>query len=231
MAQKAKKTIEDSVESEIEQNATPAANTAEQEATSTEEQLDEEEREFRALRRDLPGVKGGSAAGIVSVKVDKTPGKNKFFRALPNFTPIMRIVDTEVGMERQYFAVTDEMVAALAGIGITVSDHTLYFTVTTDGNYRVVPVRIAEDSESENEYNKTRELGLITSFDKWVRLYTDRSNGCYKVYEAPDGRYGEPQFPALKPARIIKLAFRDKGRLIDSPEHALFKKWAARDSD
>jgi hypothetical protein len=27
------------------------------------------------------------------------------------------------------------------------------------------------------------------------------------------------------------LAFRDKGRLVDSPEHPLFKKWAARDSD
>ena len=45
------------------------------EPTSTEEQLDEEEREFRALRRDIPGVKGVSAAGIVSIKVDKTPGQ------------------------------------------------------------------------------------------------------------------------------------------------------------
>jgi hypothetical protein len=35
----------------------------------------------------------------------------------------------------------------------------------------------------------------------------------------------------LKPAKIFKLAFRDKGRLIDSPEHILFRKWAARDVD
>jgi hypothetical protein len=154
-----KKTVAEN-ESAIEPNTTPTANTAEQEKT-IEEQLDDEEREFRALKRDLPGVKGGSAAGIVSVKVDKTPGKNKFFRTLPDFRPIMRIVDTEVGMEKQFFAVTDEMVAALAGIGITVSDHTLYFTVTTDGNYRVIPVRIAEDAESENEFNRTREAGLL----------------------------------------------------------------------
>jgi hypothetical protein len=230
MAQKAEaeKTVAES-ESAIEPTTTPTATPAEQEK-KVEEELDEEEREFRALRRDLPGVKGGSAAGIVSVKVDKTPGKNKFFRTLPGFRPIMRIVDHEVGMERQFFAVTDEMVAALATIGITVSDHTLYFTVTTDGNYRVIPVLIAEDSENQNEYNATRERGLIDGLDHWVRLYTDRANGCYKVFRAPDDRYGEPQFPALKPARIIKLAFRDKGRLIDSTEHPLFKKWAALDS-
>ena len=37
--------------------------------------------------------------------------------------------------------------------------------------------------------------------------------------------------PMLKPAKIFRLAFRDKGRLIDSPEHTLFQKWAARDRD
>ena len=42
----------------------------------TEEELDEEEREFRALRRDLPGVKGASAAGIVAISVGKAPTKN-----------------------------------------------------------------------------------------------------------------------------------------------------------
>jgi hypothetical protein len=41
----------------------------------------------------------------------------------------------------------------------------------------------------------------------------------------------EPQWPDLKPAKIFRLAFRDKGRLVDSAEHPLFKKWAARDSD
>ena len=33
----------------------------------------------------------------------------------------------------------------------------------------------------------------------------------------------------LKPAKIFRLAFRDRGRLIDSPQHELFQRWAARD--
>ena len=93
-----------------------------------------------------------------------------------------------------------------------------------------MPVRQANADGEQNEYNRTKEIGLIQGIDEWVRLYTDQENRCYKVFPAPAGRFAEPQWPDLKPAKIFRLAFRDKGRLIDSAEHALFKKWAARDS-
>jgi hypothetical protein len=197
----------------------------------TDEQLDEEEQEFRALRRDLPGVRGASAVGIVAVGVAKIPGKNEFFRTHTDFRPVVPIVDLEVGMERQFFAVSDEMVEALTSIGISVTDHTLYLTVTSRGAIKIVPVRGANADGEQNEYNRTKEIGLIQGITEWVRLYTDLENRCYKVFPAPVGRFAEPQWPALKPAKIFKLAFRDKGRLIDSPEHPLFQRWAARDKD
>jgi hypothetical protein len=195
------------------------------------EQLDEEEAEFRSIRRDLPGAKGASAAGIVTMSVGKTPTKNEFFRTHPEFRPIVPIVDLEVGMERQFFAVTGEMVEALNGIGITVTDHVLYLTITSRGAIRIVPVRQAGGDGEQNEYNRTKEIGLVQGIDEWVRLFTDQENHCYKVFPAPAGRFGEPQWPELKHAKIFRLAFRDKGRLVDSTEHPLFKKWAARDSD
>jgi hypothetical protein len=194
------------------------------------EQLDEEEQEFRALRRDLPGVQGASAAGIVAISVGKTPPKNEFFRTKPDFRPIISMVDIEVGMEKQFFAVTPEMVAALHGIGITVSDHVLYLTVTSRGALRIVPVRLAGNDGEQNEYARTKEIGLTQGITEWVRLYTDLENHNYQVFPAPAGRFADPTWPDLKPARIFKLAFRDKGRLLDSTEHPLFKKWAARDS-
>ena len=49
------------------------------------EQLDAEEAEFQAIRRDLPGVKGSSAIGIVAISVGKVPGKNEFFRTHRGF--------------------------------------------------------------------------------------------------------------------------------------------------
>jgi hypothetical protein len=195
------------------------------------EQLDEEEAEFRRLRRDLPGVKGVSAVGIVSIGVAKIPGKNEFFRTHPEFRPVVPIVDLEVGMERQFFAVTDEMVEALASIGISVTNHTLYLTVTSRGAVKIVTARGADMDGEQNEYNRTKEIGLIRGETEWVRLFTDLENRCYKVFPAPAGRFAEPQWPTLKPAKILKLAFRDKGRLIDSTEHPLFQRWAARDTD
>jgi hypothetical protein len=115
-------------------------------------QLDEDEAQFRKLRRDLPGVKGASAIGIVAIGVGKIPGK-------------------------------------------------------------------------------TKEIGLLDGIKQWVRLYTDQENKVYKVFPAPADRFADPIWPELKPAKIFRLAFRDKGRLIDSTEHPLFKKWAARDRD
>jgi hypothetical protein len=64
---------------------------------------------------------------------------------------------------------------------------------------------------------------------EWVRLYTDQENKCYRVFPAPADRFADPVWPELSQAKIFKLAFRDKGRLVDSTEHPLFLKWAARD--
>jgi hypothetical protein len=197
----------------------------------SDEELDEDEQEFRALRRDLPGVKGASAVGIVSIGVSKIPGKNEFFRTAADFRPVVPIVDLEVGMEQQFFAVTDDMVVALAGIGISVSLHTLYLTVTSRGAVRIIPVRCPDQDGDQNEYARTKELGLIRGTTEWVRLFTDLENRVYKVFPAPAGRFSDPIWPELKPAKIFRLAFRDKGRLIDSPEHPLFQRWAARDKD
>ena len=187
----------------------------------TPEELDEEEQEFRALRRDLPGVKGASAVGIVSIGVAKIPGKNEFFRTHPEFRPVVPIVDLEVGMEKQFFAVTDEMVEALAGIGITVTDHTLYLTVTSRGAVRIVPVRHAGADGEQNEYARTKEIGLTAGHRQLGAPVHRPGEQVYKVFPAPAGRFADPIWPALKPAKIFRLAFRDKGRLIDSPEHAL----------
>jgi hypothetical protein len=197
----------------------------------SDEELDEEEKEFRSMRRDLPGIKGASAVGIVSINVSKTPGKNEFFRTHPEFRPAVSLVNLEVEMEHQFFAVTDAMVEALASIGITVSDHVLYLTVTSRGAVCIVPIRCPDAEGNVNEYVRTKEQGLIDAMTRWVRFYTDLKNKNFKVFEAPVGRFDEPIWPELKPAKIFRLAFRDKGRLVDSVDHPLFKRWAARDRD
>jgi hypothetical protein len=190
-------------------------------------ELDADEKEFRALRRDLDGVKGTGAAGIVTIAVSKTPGKNEFFRTHPTFHPIVSMVSIRQGMDDHFFVVTPDMAAAFRAIGITASDHILYFTVTAEGATTVVPVRQGTGDREQNEYARTKEIGLVRARDEWVRLWTDEDNKVYKVYPAPQGHFSDPQWPDLKPAEIFRLAFREKGRLIDTTEHPLFLKLAA----
>jgi hypothetical protein len=223
MSDKAEKKIPPQTEPEVENDGVGIP-------PETSEELDADEREFRALRRDMDGVKGASAAGIVTISVGKIPGKNEFFRTHPEFRPIVPIVNVEIGMDKHYLAVAPDMVAPLAGIGITVSDYALYLTTTSRGAIRIVPVRQASGDGEQNEYDRTKEIGLLQGIEEWVRLYADLENRAYQVFPAPAKRFGEPQWPELKPAKIFKLAFRDKGRLIDSAEHPQFKKWAARDA-
>ena len=196
----------------------------------TEEELDEEEKEFRALRRDVPGVKGAAAAGILTIGVGKQPSpKNVFYRTYRTFTPIVPMVIVEVGMDHHFIAVMPNMVEPLASMGITVADHTLYLTVTPEGGLRIIPVRGPNAEGEQNEWERTKEMALIEAMGAWFRMYTDRANNAYKNFPAPDGRYGDPKWPELKPAKIIRMAFKDKGRLIESTDHILVQKWAGRD--
>jgi hypothetical protein len=195
-----------------------------------EEELDEDEKEYRALRRDLPGVKGAADAGMLTISVGRQPvPKNEFYRTHKEFRPVMALVNVEAGMDRHYLAVTDSMIQPLKDLGITVTDHLLYLTVTPRGGLRIIPICGPNANGEQNEYARTKETALIDGMDGWVRMYTDLENNAYKSFPAPAGRFGEPKWPEIKQAKMVRMAFRDKGRLIDSTEHVIVQKWAARD--
>ena len=77
----------------------------------------------------------------------------------------------------------------------------LYLTVTARGALRIVPVRHANDDGEQNEYARTKEIGLIQGMDEWVRLYTDHENRCYKVFPAPAGRLASRNGRTSSPRR------------------------------
>jgi hypothetical protein len=182
------------------------------------------------LRRDLPGVKGSAEAGLIAISVGRQPApKNEFYRTNKEYRPVFPLVSVEAGMDRHFIAVMPNMVAPLAAIGITVTDHTLYLIISPRGALRIIPV-VGPNAEGEqNEWARTKELALVDGIDGWHRMYTDKEGNCYKSFPAPAGRFGEPNWPIIKPAKITRLAFRDRGRLIDGVDHILFQKWAGRD--
>ena len=167
----------------------------------SEEELDEEEREYRALRRDLPGAKGAADIGMLTISVGRQPTpKNVFYRAHKTFRPVVPLVNVEVGMDRHFIAVMPNMIEPLASIGITVTDHILYLTITPEGGLRIVPVRGPNAEGEQNEWDRTKEMALIEAMNGWVRMYTDKVNKAYMSFPAPVGRYGEPNWPDINQA-------------------------------
>lgn len=193
------------------------------------EHLDEDERMLRMLRIDLASS-GSPPSGIVSVGVSDRFPKREFFRSHLE-TIMINLVDHAVGMEVEYHAVVPEMIAELASIGIDALPFKLFFTLTAEGGHKIVPVRQGDIDGSINEWTRTKEVALARAQQVWVRVISDRVNGRYRVFEAPPGRFPEPVFPDMKWPKLVRLAFTDRGRLIDSVDHPLFRKWSARDGD
>src|SRR6516162_5205273 len=132
----------------------------------TEEELDEEEKEFRALRRDIPGVKGAGEAGMLTVSVGKQPSpKHIFYRTHATFRPIVPLVTVVAGMDVHFVAVLPHMIEPLAGMGIMVADHTLYLIVTEEGGFRIIPVRGPNTEGEVNEWDRTKEMSLLAGVE------------------------------------------------------------------
>ena len=107
-------------------------------------------------------------------------------------------------MEKHFFAVDPGMEVPLQGIGISFAEHTLYLTISPRGAIHVIPI----NCETDNEYNRTKEIGLLDGVKRWVRLYTDRrtkSTRCFLRRRAASmNRIWPPaersqDFPALLP--------------------------------
>ena len=193
------------------------------------EQLDEDERMLRALRLDLPGT-SNAPSGIISISVSDRFPRREFFRSYPE-TVIINLVDHAVGFDVEYHAVAPSMIAELASIGIDALPFRLFFILTAEGGHKIVPVRQADIDGSTNEWNRTKEVVLTRAQQEWVRAISDRANGKYRSFPAAPGRFPEPVFPDLKWPKLVRLAFTDRGRLIDSVDHPLFRKWSSRDGD
>ena len=198
----------------------------------TEEELDEEEQEFRALRRDLPGVKGASAAGIVAISVGKAPAKNEFFRSHPEFRPIIPMVNCEMGMEKPILCGDARHGGAAGGhrhLGYRPCPLSHHHLARCGADRSGAAGQQRRRAERVRPHQGNRHAAGARAVG--AAVHRSWKTAATRFFPHQQTGSPTPQWPTLKPAKIFRLAFRDKNRLIDSPEHTLFQKWAARDRD
>jgi hypothetical protein len=194
------------------------------------EAIDEEEREFMRLRRDVPGVKGASDIGLLTVSIGRQPSpRNEFYRTNVDFRPVVDLVTVEAGMDKHFIAVDPCMVETLHNLGISTAEYTIYLIISPRGSLRAIPVRRAGEDGTQNEWDRTKEIALLDGVEAWHRMYVDRESGGYKSFPAPRDRFGEPCWPVIKHAKLFRMLFRDRGHLILDTNHMYVQRWAGRD--
>jgi hypothetical protein len=196
-------------------------------------ELDEDERLLSELRVDLPGSKVNAISdGMVAIGVGKVP-KDTFFRCRPgdDYQPEVHMIVDTAGFDRRYVAVMPKMVEYLRSVKIYTARHRLYWIATEEGDQLVVPVRLASRDGSQNVFSRTLQIAMKRAETEWIRIYNDpdvKSSAArgWEVWPAPKGRFGEPVYADIRPAKIVRVAFKDADNLVENGEHSLVKKWA-----
>ena len=187
-------------------------------------ELSEEELELRNLRIDIPGG-GSTGAGLTSISIAKTPPREQFFRTHPTHVLELHMIESSQGTDVAFLAVLPKMVQPLIAISFRPNPYRLFLTITRDGVLRYVPVRLPGDGEW-NAWHESKQQVLVEAREAWVRMTA--GDGRYDRYLLEPGVFPDPSWPEISMPRLIRLAFRDRGRLIDSTEHPYFQKLIGR---
>jgi hypothetical protein len=159
----------------------------------------------------------GAALGVkkllTTVPVGK-PLKTQFFRCHPDPAMVMPILlmETEQG---ESYAVSQSMGHTLGGLARAVH---LYVVIDRQGNLRLVPVPLPNDSGVRNSWHESLVQALETAKTKWVRISSNRPLGSYDTNVA-QGALGEPEWPTTAIEELALIAFRNT--FIQSPDHAV----------
>ena len=191
--------------------------------------LDREEADYRALCVDDDDGAGSTGAGLIAIGVAKVPSKEEFFRTHPTMKFPINMVESRQGIDTAYLAVIKEMVEPMIGIGFRPSLFRLYLTITRQAVIRFVPVKIATDGKDPNSWNLSKEAALQRAMPRWTRMTADQAAQQYQVYSLETDAYPAPEWPAMTPQKLIGLAFRQRGHLIDSQTHPYFLKLIGRE--
>jgi hypothetical protein len=186
---------------------------------------DDAELDLNALRLDTALVEGISAKVPLTIPVRRPP-KHDWFRVHPE--PGYRITVAGIdlkGEEEGFYVIGGGMHELL--LGTEAAPFTLYTCINRVGVLRLWPIRQADADGRRNEWHRTAEKAAELGMHEWVRVVPNRSLGGYEVLRAavvvPD-----PVWPELTMVDIIRVALRDRGRIVDDPDHPVLKKLQGR---
>jgi hypothetical protein len=161
----------------------------------------------------------GVKKALITVPIRK-PSKDAFVRTHPSPDYRLLTATIELKDEREIYVVAPHLRAELAAEA-TFSPRALYTAITKQGVLFLWPIRMPGPDGKIDDWNRSAMRAADMAVDNWVRVTANMSLGAYEVFEAT-GDLGDPEFPDLPFADLLKIALRD--RFIDTRDHPVLRR-------
>ena len=149
-------------------------------------------------------------AVLANIRVERPP-QDTFFRVHPKLQTRLGVIRD--GESQESYCVAPALHADLAKDPALRIWHCTVAITKQNGLYLW---SLSTRDLDRNSWTATAWEGMRRAQEKWVRLVSDRQNGCYTILEA-ESDLGEPKWPTEDMAEIIAVAFR--GRVISDINH------------
>jgi hypothetical protein len=147
----------------------------------------------------------------------RKPNKDEFFRVHPSPKHRLDVTLAEFKTERELFVVLEAVEPALIELA---SPARLFQCVNRQGTTFIWPAKLPVADRRGDAWRDSALETAGLAEQNWVRVHADMNLGAYQPFKAQMD-LGEPKWPSLSFAAILKLALKD--RVVDSVDHPAVK--------
>lgn len=154
---------------------------------------------------------------LVTVPVRK-PNPQEFFRVHPDEVWRLDTALIEIKADREMYLVEPEIWPLFPN---ECKPRTLYTTVDRRNVVTLWPVRLPDEKDRLDDWNRSGHEAAQLGMTKWVRMSSNMSLGAYQIDMAM-GLFPEPAWPEVSFGELLKIAF--KGRMIEDLDHPVLRR-------
>lgn len=177
--------------------------------------------ELRVSQEHIEAV--GLKKQLLTVPVRK-PSKEWFVRVHPDPAYRFETAVIELKEDGEIYLVDKSLWSEL--LGESTFHFKVFFTaISRPGNVPFLwPVRMpGEDGKIDSWNRSATEIALSIATNEWTRCVSNRHLGAYEPHIASATKsWGEPEWPDLSFAEIMRLAFRNS--FVDSVDHPVLRR-------
>ena len=165
-----------------------------------------------------------SAAGVKKVLNTipvRKPPKESFVRTHPDSQYHINTAVIELKEDNELYLVDPSLWSALAGES-TFGSRALITSINRQNVLFLWPIRLPDSNGRIDDWNRSALEASQFARDKWIRVQSNRSLGCYEIFEAT-GSINAPSWESVPPfSEVLRIAFKD--RFIQDLEHPVLRR-------